>query len=445
MQLGAVAQRWLVLACAAMLRYATLVLVVVGCSSADADGKHAPVAPPDDDSCGGSTADDDDFPLDCVTDDDVDSPTAQKSVGRSRPGKDLPTLVDHRADGLEGPVYSQGKVGMCTAAAIATTVDHALLRRAGAAAKPPPVSPMHIWSRYHVGALRKGLEANRDLGIAAASTWPLELREACSWARTQDCAKKRTCHMPDVACGVAPDGKRARAADRKPVTRITEVTKLGTTDPGAWKRALAAGQDLLIVLHVDKRKFKRSALQHAAFGSLIADYDESRKKSGHAVALAGYRTERDATYYLIHNSWGTQWGDDGYAWIAERTLLANIKVAYLVDAELEARAAAAKPKRMIVHCRDGRFPDVATQKCDAACPDGGPRVGGACPAVGPTPVTGADASVGAAWVCGRGGCAYTIELGNPGCAKSSTAVCQRSCPADKPILSYGPDGVGCSE
>ncbi|MBW2672567.1 MAG: hypothetical protein JRD89_04010 [Deltaproteobacteria bacterium] len=34
---------------------------------------------------------------------------------------------------------------------------------------------------------------------------------------------------------------------------------------------------------------------------------------GHAVALVGYSDERQA--FLLRNSWGTSWGDNGYAWL----------------------------------------------------------------------------------------------------------------------------------
>ena len=33
---------------------------------------------------------------------------------------------------------------------------------------------------------------------------------------------------------------------------------------------------------------------------------------GHAVKCIGYGTEKGVDYWLMANSWGTQWGEDGF-------------------------------------------------------------------------------------------------------------------------------------
>lgn len=44
--------------------------------------------------------------------------------------------------------------------------------------------------------------------------------------------------------------------------------------------------------------------------------DSSILKLNHAVQIVGYDLSADIPHYIVRNSWGTDFGDDGYLYIA---------------------------------------------------------------------------------------------------------------------------------
>ena len=151
-------------------------------------------------------------------------------------------------------------------------------------------------------------------------------------------------------------------------------------------------------------------------------------RSGHAIVLAGYEDTPHGTFYLVHNSWGTKWGTDGYAWMWEKTLRANLAEAFVLQVRpVEgARVRHSAPAHKFSNCSAGLAPDAMTTQCVPTCPDGGPRVNGVCPTAGQCPdgevnldgkceLSAPDLnktlSNGVKVSCGLSGCTYVVPNG----------------------------------
>ena len=89
--------------------------------------------------------------------------------------------------------------------------------------------------------------------------------------------------------------------------RIASYFNLGR-DLAAWRNWLATKGPILTRLDVDKHFMDATATK----GNLD-QYDPSSIQGGHCVALVGYINGR----FIVRNSWGTGWGDKGFAYAAE--------------------------------------------------------------------------------------------------------------------------------
>lgn len=83
------------------------------------------------------------------------------------------------------------------------------------------------------------------------------------------------------------------------------LTPAGNDDLEGWRRWLATKGPIATRLSVDRTWDRASDTK----GNLDV-YKRDTARGGHAVAVVGYTADR----FIIRNSWGTGWGDDGYAY-----------------------------------------------------------------------------------------------------------------------------------
>jgi len=77
----------------------------------------------------------------------------------------------------------------------------------------------------------------------------------------------------------------------------------------AQLKAAIAKSVVTVTIEADRSVFQQ-------YRSGILDSTACGTNLDHAVAAVGYGTEGGQEYYIVRNSWGASWGDQGYIKIA---------------------------------------------------------------------------------------------------------------------------------
>ena len=223
----------------------------------------------------------------------------QRDVMRVTPDeilRALPAAVDMRA--LCPPVYDQGKLGSCTANAIAAAIAFEQ-RKLDA---PERFTPSRLFIYYNERALqgtisadtgaplREGMKAVNHAGVCPedqpedTANWPYDPAQFAS--------------TPPGACYAA--ARHVRALRYRRVQHNAE----------ALKGCLAEGSPFVFGITVYE-SFESPQVKQSGIVALPQRHE--RVIGGHAMMAVGYDDARQAL--IVRNSWGPQWGDQGYGYL----------------------------------------------------------------------------------------------------------------------------------
>lgn len=223
----------------------------------------------------------------------------------------LPLRYDHRTV-LRVPVRDQGDLGACTGFAMATVVNYLLAEKR----KPYDASPRFLYenakrydewrgAEYEGSSIRGAMKGFLRHGVCAE-------RDA-EYAPSDEDPNHPFPPLPPAAY---------READKHPL--------------GAYYRITTSSINDLQSAILETGAILASAQTHGGWddpgpdgGPLarIAWKVGRKQEGGHAFALVGY----DGDGFIVHNSWGTEWGTKGFAHLSYEDWLASSMDAWVAQ------------------------------------------------------------------------------------------------------------------
>ena len=218
----------------------------------------------------------------------------------------LPASKDLRA--IWWKVGDQGATGSCVGWATADSLLRWHFVRAARLKKDELLSPRFVWM------------ASKETDQFVTRPTAFIEAEGTSLKAALDVARKfgvvRDSVLPFSSGALYPGGANSFYAVAARL-KVLSYFNLGTNLTN-WRTWLATKGPILTRLDVDDTWQEASSTS----GNLDS-YKPETQQGGHAVAVVGYRPGR----FIIRNSWGTNWGDKGFAYAS---------LAYAQDAFTEA-------------------------------------------------------------------------------------------------------------
>jgi len=194
-----------------------------------------------------------------------------------------PASVDWRTKGVVTPVKNQGQCGSCWAfsATGAMECDYAI--KSG---KLNSLSEQELVDCCHLG----GSQGCNGGQMYAAMEWAAQNGGLCSESEYPYKARNGQCESS--RCGTKYDAPTGRGY--KGVTKDSESAMVTATVEGCVSVGIEADQ---------------TSFQYYSSGVLVGTCGVH---IDHGVLIVGYGTQSGQDYWLVKNSWGKSWGEQGY-------------------------------------------------------------------------------------------------------------------------------------
>lgn len=207
--------------------------------------------------------------------------------------KKLPSSVDWRSSAVT-PVKDQGHCGSCWSFSATGAMEGAWAIKNKELVSLSEQQLMDCSFTYGDLACKGGLMDSAfkyaiDNGLCAEEEVPYE-------------AERQTCEISDCEA----------------VVQFSGCMDVPSNNQLALKAAVAQ-QPVSVAIQADKAVFQ-------LYSSGVITGEECGTDLDHGVLIVGYGTENGKDYWLVKNSWGESWGDDGYVKIGRNDTIDNAGV-----------------------------------------------------------------------------------------------------------------------
>lgn len=218
----------------------------------------------------------------------------------------LPASVDLRERWWA--VNNQGNTGACVGYAASYGVLRWHYVKEGKLSKRDLPSARFIWMA------NKETDQLTSYPTTFLETEGTQTKLALSVAQKYGCVPESVLPMDGKRCTM----KRSLFYSTASKLRISSYHNLGT-DLEDWRQWIASHGPILTRLSVD-RTWDEAALT----GGRLETYRPDTARGGHAVCIVGYT----ADYFIVRNSWGKAWGDEGFGYASDTYIQDAFSEAY---------------------------------------------------------------------------------------------------------------------
>ncbi|CAG4983236.1 unnamed protein product [Parnassius apollo] len=219
--------------------------------------------------------------------------------------EELPANYDMRQDGIISSIKNQGDCGSCWAFAATAAIEAAMSRSNGG---------------RNIDLSEQSLV---DCSWSKGSKF--ESNQGCNGGFLYETFKYVTLHGIPTQREYGPYLEQDGYCKMKNMTNIYNIkgfAKVPSLSETALKAALYKFGPVSVVINSDT-----SMLYYSS--GIYYEPKCNKKSTNHAVTVVGYGVRDGANYWIVKNSWGEDWGEDGYILITYRPLtLFNMK--YLI-------------------------------------------------------------------------------------------------------------------